>query len=73
MPGNPGYKISPIVKDERTLGTIKKNGIYGIFGSWNRSYKEVLAEPLEIMQPAEVKEGEAEIYTTVKGTKVESF
>ena len=33
----------------------------------------MLAEPLEIMQPANVKEGEAEIYTTVKGTEVESF
>ena len=35
--------------------------------------REVLAEPLEIMHPADVKVGEAEIYTTVKGTKVESF
>jgi stage IV sporulation protein B len=73
MPGNPGYKISTIVKDENVLGTINKNGIYGIFGSWNDAYKEVLSEPLEIMQPANVKEGEAEIFTTVKGTEVESF
>ena len=73
VPGNPGYKISTIVKDEDTLGTIDANGIYGIFGSWKDAYKGVLAEPLQIMQPAEVKVGEAEIYTTVKGTKVESF
>ncbi len=33
----------------------------------------MLAEPLEIMQPAEVKVGTAEIYTTIKGTEVESF
>ena len=73
MPGNPGYKISSIVKDESILGSIKKNGIYGIFGTWNNTYSEVLAEPLKIMQPIEVKKGDAEIYTTVKGTKVESF
>lgn len=73
MPGNPGYKISTIVKDEHVLGTINKNGVYGIFGSWNDAYKKVLAEPLEIMQPTNVKEGAAEIYTTVKGTEVESF
>jgi stage IV sporulation protein B len=73
VPGNPGYKISTIVKDEKTLGSITKNGIYGIFGLWNGSHEEVLAEPLEIMHPADLKVGEAEIYTTVKGTKVESF
>jgi stage IV sporulation protein B len=72
-PGNPGYKISSIVKKDHTLGTINKNGVYGIFGSWNDSYEEVLAEPLKIMHPTEVKVGEAEIFTTVKGTQVESF
>jgi len=73
VPGNPGYKISAIVKNEDSLGTIDENGIYGIFGSWKDAYKGVLAEPLKIMQPSELKVGEAEIFTTVKGTKVESF
>lgn len=73
VPGNPGYKISTIVKNEDKLGTIVENGVYGIFGSWKDAYKGVLAEPLKIMQPSEVKVGEAEIFTTVKGTKVESF
>ena len=73
VPGIPGYKISTIVDDDDFLGTIRINGLYGIFGSWNSDYKEVLAEPLTIMHPAEVKEGAAEIYTTIKGTEVESF
>lgn len=72
-PGNPGYKISTIVKDEKTLGTISKNGVYGVFGSWNDTYKKGLADPLEVMDPSDVKEGKAEIFTTVKGTTVESF
>jgi stage IV sporulation protein B len=73
VPGIPGYKISTIVDDDDFLGTIRINGLYGIFGSWNRDYKKVLAEPLAIMHPAEVKVGPAEIYTTIKGTEVESF
>jgi len=73
VPGHPGYKISTIIEDGTILGTIKNNSIYGIFGTWNDVYKKVLAEPLEIMQPEKVKVGEAEIYTTVQGTEVESF
>jgi stage IV sporulation protein B len=73
MPGIPGYKISTIVDDEDFLGTIQKNGVYGIFGRWSSSYNKVLAEPISIMQPTEVKIGDAEIYTTIKGTNVESF
>ncbi len=73
VPGVPGYKISSIVDDEDFLGTIKTNGIYGIFGTWNNTYTEVLAKPLEIMQSTEVVAGDAQIYTTVKGKKVEKF
>ncbi|MGN7387788.1 SpoIVB peptidase S55 domain-containing protein [Sporosarcina sp. SAFN-015] len=72
-PGTPGYKISSIVDDDEYLGTIQTNGIYGIFGTWNDAHKEVLADPLEIMQPAELQAGAAEIFTTVKGTEVEKF
>ncbi len=72
-PGTPGYKISTILEGEDYLGTIQSNGVYGIFGAWNDAYKKVLAEPLEIMQPTELQIGAAEIFTTVKGTKVEKF
>ena len=73
VPGVPGYKISTIVEDEELLGTIRINGVYGIFGSWNSAHKKVLAEPMEIMHPEQVKEADAEIFTTIKGTEVESF
>ena len=73
VPGIPGYKISTIVDDKDMLGSIRINGIYGIFGSWNSTYKEVLAKPLQIMHSSEVEVGPAEIYTTIKGTAVESF
>lgn len=47
--------------------------MYGIFGAWNSAHKKVLAEPLEIMHPEQVKEDVAEIFTTIKGTEVQSF
>ncbi|NYF24630.1 SpoIVB peptidase S55 domain-containing protein [Sporosarcina sp. JAI121] len=73
VPGIPGYKISTIVDGDDVLGSIRINGIYGIFGAWSSDYKKVLAEPLQIMQPAEVEVGPAEIYTTIKGVEVEAF
>lgn len=73
VPGVPGYKISSIVNPNELLGTIQRNEVYGIFGEWNHSVNKVLTEPLEIMPPTELKEGAAEILTTVKGTTVESF
>lgn len=73
VPGIPGYKISTIVEDEDLLGTIQTNGVYGIFGAWNSVHKKVLTEPLEIMHPEQLQEGVAEIFTTIKGTEVESF
>lgn len=72
-PGNPGYKISTVVKDTETLGTIQKNIVYGIFGTWHATERDILSKPLQIMQKDQVKEGKAEIFTTVKGTEVESF
>lgn len=72
-PGVPGYKISSIVNDQTFMGTIRTNGVYGIFGAWNNAYEKVLTEPLEIMQPTELKTGKAEIRTTVNGSKVETF
>lgn len=73
VPGIPGYKISTIVDDEKFLGTIRQNSVYGIFGTWNSDSRKVLAEPLEIMHSNELKLGDATIYTTVKGTEVEAF
>lgn len=72
-PGNPGYKISTIVDEDDMLGTIRKNIVYGIFGSWNEKKKSVLTEPLPIMQQDEISVGEAEIYTTINETEVEAF
>jgi len=72
-PGHPGYKISTVLKEENPLGTIKTNQIYGIFGDWKSTNKSDLPKPLEVMKENEVKIGEASIYTTIEGKKVEKF
>ncbi len=72
-PGNPGYKISTVVKDTEALGTIEKNIVYGIFGTWHETESNLLSKPLQIMKKDEIKAGKAEIFTTVEGTEVESF
>lgn len=72
-PGIPGYKISSIIDQNKFLGNIQINNVYGIFGHWKNAYNKVLAEPLEIMQPSELMIGPAEIYTTVEGSTVEKF
>lgn len=72
-PGFPGYKISSIIDQNNLLGNIRINNVYGIFGSWKNLYNQVLAEPLEIMPPLELKIGAAEIFTTVQGSNVEKF
>lgn len=69
-PGNPGYKISSIVKEAKTLGTIQQNQVYGIFGTWQAKEERLLSKPLAIMDKAQVKTGKAEILTTVEDTTV---
>jgi len=72
-PGHPGYKISTVLKEENPLGNIKSNQIYGIFGDWKSTISASLPEALEIMKENEVKTGEAYIFTTIEGEKVEKF
>lgn len=74
VPGNPGYKISSILKEDDPLGDIQANEIYGIFGDWkSSSLTGAFPQPLEIMQEDEVRPGKATIYTTIEGEKVEQF
>ncbi|MFC4411163.1 SpoIVB peptidase S55 domain-containing protein [Chungangia koreensis] len=74
VPGNPGYKISSILKEDHPLGDIQSNEIYGIFGDWQSStLTGAFPEPLEIMREDEVKPGKATIYTTIEGETVEQF
>ena len=73
IPGQPGYKISSIEKQQTRLGTIDKNTVYGIFGRWEVGYQKRLPKAIEIMHEKDIKIGKAEIYTAIEGSKVEVF
>jgi stage IV sporulation protein B len=72
-PGKPGYKISSIESGHQLLGDIRENEIYGIFGKWSSSLTGAFPKPMEIMRPAQIREGEADIYTTIKGTEIDKY
>lgn len=72
-PGQPGYKISSIEKQQTRLGSIDKNTVYGIYGRWEVGYQKRLPKAIEIMHEKDIKIGKAEIYTAIEGSKVESF
>lgn len=72
-PGRPGYKISTIINDQKALGSIEKNSLFGIYGDWNTKNAHETHPPIETVNPTELRLGEAELLTTISGTKVETF
>ncbi|RUL56920.1 MULTISPECIES: SpoIVB peptidase S55 domain-containing protein [Lysinibacillus] len=72
-PGNPGYKISVIEKNDIRLGNINSNESYGIFGNWESNLKDSLRKPIDIMHEEDIELGSAELYTAIEGSEVEAF
>ena len=75
LQGYPGEKIGRFVSNV-SLGTIEKNTTAGIFGTLHD--KNLLAEscypkPLPIAPAEDIVCGPAQIFTAIKGNKVESF
>ena len=73
MPGQPGYKISIVDKSLTPLGSVLSNDVYGIFGKWEQSLQQSLHQPLEIIHAGQLKQGKAELLTSIDGEQVESF
>ena len=67
--GTPGEKVAE-VDESKELGDIDKNNEYGIYGTVNELPDK---EGLEIAKQDEVSLGEAEIWTVMKGNKVEKY
>ncbi|MET3574807.1 SpoIVB peptidase S55 domain-containing protein [Bhargavaea ullalensis] len=72
-PGVPGYKISSVKSGTKLLGDIRDNDVYGIFGKWTSSLKGAFPEPLGVMRPEEIKEGDAKILTTIEGVEIGTY
>lgn len=72
-PGRPGYKISTIIHNEKALGSIEKNSLFGIYGEWKSTNSMTDQAAINTLSPAELQVGEAQLLTTINGTSVELF
>ncbi|MFX3674802.1 MAG: SpoIVB peptidase S55 domain-containing protein [Paenisporosarcina sp.] len=71
-PGSPGYKIAKQTSIQVEAGIVEANTIYGIFG--NLLDNDLMdGRSIPTLQANEIKEGKAEILTTVNGKKVETY
>lgn len=68
--GQPGEKVAEINKNEQ-LGDIKTNNSYGIYGKTTKIPTDLPI--LEVADMDEIKLGRAEIWTVIKGNKIEKF
>jgi stage IV sporulation protein B len=72
--GDPGEKLAQFSEDRETIGDIRKNTSFGIFGQLNQDISNgVLNKPMPVALSYQVKEGPAKILTVLKGEKVESY
>lgn len=66
--GNPGEVRGIFVNEENPLGNIKNNTVTGIYGNGYKIIKNgELNKPMEVGLRSEIKEGDAQILTTVDG------
>lgn len=72
--GNPGELRGLFIEESKIKGQIIKNTECGIFGSGNKSLiNNKFNKPMNIGLRNEIKEGKAEILTTLNGTEPELF
>ncbi|MGG4011210.1 SpoIVB peptidase [Bacillus smithii] len=72
--GDPGEKLAQFSEDRQTIGDIRKNSSFGIFGKLNQNISNgVLNKPMPVALSYQVKEGPAKILTVLNGEKVESY
>lgn len=72
--GHPGEKMGVFRGEEDISGNITKNTTCGIYGKLNGPPKKIYGkDTVPVAMANEVKEGPAEIYTVLKGDKIEKF
>lgn len=72
--GQPGEKMGVFRGENDISGTITKNTNCGIFGKLNKAPKNIYGNrTVPVAMAGEVKEGPAEIYTVLRGDKIEKF
>lgn len=63
--GNPGELKGVFLNDRVSMGSIKSNTSYGIYGVYEDMSRGYDSKPIEIMKKDDVNEGKAQIYTTI--------
>lgn len=72
--GKPGEIKGMIVKNTAPLGSIDRNGIYGVYGYMHSLVTNSLyKDPVEIMPRSQVKPGTAYILTTLNGGQPKKY
>lgn len=69
--GNPGELKGIFSNEKSILGTVEKNTICGIFGTYEKDKhlsRGQFKHPIEIGTREDIKEGKAQIYTTIEGS-----
>lgn len=72
--GSPGEKVGFFHGEQNVLGTIDSNTNFGIFGQLRGEFQhDSFTKPVPVAFCHQVETGPAEIYTVLKGNKVECF
>lgn len=72
--GLPGEKMGVFYKKRNSLGDIRKNTEFGIYGQLNsRPENPYFREPIPVATSFQVREGPAKIYTVIDGGKIAEF
>ncbi|MBQ9196697.1 MAG: SpoIVB peptidase [Clostridia bacterium] len=72
--GTPGELRGSFLREQKTLGTVEKNTIYGIFGQMDGAYANPLyPSGLPVGDRSAVHTGAASILSTVSGTQVQEY
>jgi stage IV sporulation protein B len=72
-PGKPGEKIGIFHGMQIPLGRIEKNTPFGIYGCLTKDWSNCGTPPLPAAFNSQVAVGDAEIYTVVRGCRIEKF
>jgi stage IV sporulation protein B len=73
LPGKPGEKMGVFYGSQMALGRINKNTRFGIYGTLNKNFLNSGLQPIPAAYNSEITVGPAEIYTVIKGRRVERF
>ncbi len=72
--GQPGEKLGVFKGNNDIIGSIEKNTPHGIFGHLDKGLvNSFYTKPIPVAMKYQIREGPAEIFTVLRGNKIEKF